>query len=86
MGQAGDQGSEGDEENGRKEHMGAADWTGARVGGEQLVPLQGTVVVDLLETLGTEHTSGSQGQEQVSWLNIVPLPCAGPRQEHQLQF
>lgn len=65
MRQAGDQGSEGDEEYGRKEHMGAADWTRARVGGE-LIPIQGTAVVDLLETFGTKQTSGSQRQEQVS--------------------
>lgn len=47
MGQAGDQGSKGDEEYSRKEHVGAADWTRARGGGEQLIPIQGTVVVDL---------------------------------------
>lgn len=49
MGQAGDQGSKGDEEYGREEHVGAADWTRARGGGEQLIPIEGTVVVDLLE-------------------------------------
>lgn len=45
--------------------MGAADWTRARVGGE-LIPIQGTAVVDLLETFGTKQTSGSRRQEQVS--------------------
>lgn len=34
--------------------MGAADWTRACVGGKQLIPIQGTVVVDLLETFGTK--------------------------------
>lgn len=33
--------------------MGAADWTRACVGGEQLIAIQGTVV-DLLETFGTK--------------------------------
>lgn len=66
MGQAGDQGSKGDEEYGRKEHVGAADWTRARGGGEQLIPIQGTVVVDLLETFGTKPTSDSRLQEQPS--------------------
>lgn len=77
MGQAGHQGSKGDEEYGRKEHMGAADWTRARVSGEQLIPIQGTVVVDLLEMFGTKQTSDSQRQDQLSWDKSSQYPCAG---------
>lgn len=86
MGQAGDQSSKGDEEYGRKEHMGAADWTRARGGGEQLIPIQGTVVEDLLETFGTEQTSDSQRQEHEFLLTHHPTSLYRTPTGDQLQF
>lgn len=52
MGQAGYQGSEGDEEDGRKEHVGATEGTGAGLCGGKPIPGRdlGTVPVGLLET------------------------------------
>lgn len=86
MGQAGDQGSKGDEEYGRKEHVGAADWTRARGGGEQLIPIQGTVVIDLLETFGTKQTSDSQRQEEPSQDKSSHIPVQDTRMSTSSSF
>lgn len=67
MGQAGYQGSKGDKEYGRKEHVGAAEWTGSCLGRGQPVPTrdQGTVLVDLLETFGKNKYKTLKAQ---SWV------------------
>lgn len=67
MGQAGYQGSKGDEEYGRKEHVGAAERTGACLGGGQPVPSrdQGTVLVDLLETFGKNKRKSPKAKSRV---------------------
>lgn len=59
MTQAGHQGSEGDEEDGREEHVGAAEGTGARLGRGQPVTGRdlGAVSVDLLETFENKQTN-----------------------------
>lgn len=59
MTQAGHQGSEGDEEDGREEHVGAAEGTGACLGRGQPIGSRdlGTVPVDLLETLENKQTN-----------------------------
>lgn len=58
MTQAGHQGSEGDEEDDREEHVGAAEWTGASLGRGQPTTSRdlGTVPVDLLETFENKQT------------------------------